>query len=210
MEKKGARLWKHGERRVWRHSPGKSEGGRFTSTPAGVKPPNGDAAEMDENGNWVKPDMPIEDKYKAGGAVGTLLGMARKLRARGGRAAFATGGMVVGPVPGTTGGRDDALPVTVPHNSYVVPAYAVAHLGGGNSDAGYAKLQKMFPEGHEAMAAGGTPIKISHGEFVVSPAAVARVGGGSLDLGNKALDQWVLALKQQSADEIKNLPGPAQ
>ena len=189
------------------------------------KSPNGDAAEMDENGLWIKPDMPIEDKFKSGGAVGTLLGMARKLRARGGQVmgVRALGHPHVGPVEGPTGGRTDALPISVPHNAYVVPADVVSHYGEGNTAAGMQVMKKMFGNYHSPNGTsmsmghlsghangGGVPIKISDGEYVVSPEEVARRGGGSFDIGNRALDQFVLKSRQAHIDTLSKLPGPAQ
>jgi hypothetical protein len=140
---------------------------------------------------------------------------------RGGR--FANGGrtksteqaikrarVTVGAVNGATGGRDDALKVSVPAGAYVVPADVVAALGGGNSAAGLAKLDKQF-KGASApkyAAGGAVPILISDGEYVITPEAAAALGGGDLDYGHEVLDAFVLNTRQDYAEHLKSLPGP--
>ena len=62
----------------------------------------------------------------------------------------ADGGSVIdggfsGALTGDTPGRADALPVTVPDGSHVIPADVVSAIGGGNSAAGLKHLGKMFP-----------------------------------------------------------------
>lgn len=126
---------------------------------------------------------------------------------------YASGGSVlVGPVVGATGGRDDALPVDVPHGSFVVPADIVSHLGSGNSLAGMEKLNAAF--GGSVMPGraqgGAVPIKISDGEYVISPEQVAKLGGGDMDRGHKVLDQLILRLRQDHIKTLKSLPGPAK
>jgi hypothetical protein len=61
----------------------------------------------------------------------------------------------VGPLPGPTPGRADKVETTVEDGSHIISADAVAALGDGNSEAGYAKLMKMFPHSVPGRAAGG-------------------------------------------------------
>jgi hypothetical protein len=127
------------------------------------------------------------------------------------RALKRAGSVTVGAVKGKTGGRDDALQVSVPAGAYVVPADVVAALGGGNSAAGLAKLEKQFKPSARRYARGGAvPIQISDGEFVVDPAAVAALGGGDASHGHDILDAFVLSTRKEYADHLNNLPGPNQ
>lgn len=61
----------------------------------------------------------------------------------------------VGPLPGPTPGRADKVPTTVEDGSHILSADCVAALGDGNTEAGYAKLMKMFPHSVPGRAAGG-------------------------------------------------------
>lgn len=56
----------------------------------------------------------------------------------------ASGGHV-GALRGSTGGRADEVGTTVPNGSYIVPADVCSALGDGNTEAGFAKLEKLFP-----------------------------------------------------------------
>lgn len=65
----------------------------------------------------------------------------------------ASGGIVdspavpfTGPILTTGGGRADDVPMHVPENAYVVPAWAVSHLGEGNTLNGMSILRMMFGE----------------------------------------------------------------
>jgi hypothetical protein len=128
-----------------------------------------------------------------------------------GRALRRAAGVTVGPVEGRTGGREDALQVSVPAGSYVIPADVVAALGEGNTAAGMAKLQKQFPARAVRRANGGAvPIHISDGEFVVPPDAIAALGGGDPAYGHDILDRFVLTTRADYANHLNNLPGPNQ
>ena len=61
----------------------------------------------------------------------------------------------VGPLPGATGGRADKVETTVEDGSHILSADCVAALGDGNTEAGYAKLIKMFPHSTPGRATGG-------------------------------------------------------
>lgn len=131
-----------------------------------------------------------------------------------GRGKFANGGrvknalrrarVVTGAMRGTTGGRADALPVDVPEGAYVVPADIVAALGGGNSEAGHSRLEKMYGKTTPRKRANGgrVPILISHGEFVLSPEAVAKAGGADV------LDDRVKSVRNAYAEHLKGMAAP--
>src|SRR5688572_30623959 len=92
--------------------------------------------------------------------------------------AIARARTVSGGIRGTTGGREDALPVSVPAGAYVIPSDVVAALGGGNTEAGMHAIDQHFKAGRvRGYAAGGrtepVPILISDGEYVLAPDAVA-------------------------------------
>ena len=126
-------------------------------------------------------------------------------------------GPVAGPVKGPTGGRADALPISVKSGAYVIPSDVVSGLpgAGNNTDAGMHLLEQMFGQpAPEARAAGGAipdvPILISHGEFVVSPEQVAKLGNGDPDHGNRILDAFVKKMRAENIKHLRSLPGPAQ
>ena len=126
-------------------------------------------------------------------------------------------GPVAGPVKGPTGGRADALPISVKSGAYVIPSDVVSGLpgAGNNTDAGMGLLEQMFGKAApEARAAGGAipdvPILISHGEFVISPEQVAKVGNGSMEHGHRVLDAFVKKMRAENIKHLRSLPGPAQ
>jgi len=141
----------------------------------------------------------VPERFARGGRVSSAVRRARAL--------------TVGAVRGKTGGREDALPVTVPAGAYVIPADVVSALGEGNTEAGMAQLQAHFaraksPSGYNSRASGGrvagVPILISDGEFVVTPHQAEAVGG------HDALDKFVLTVRQAFRQHLANLPGPNQ
>lgn len=124
-----------------------------------------------------------------------------------GRALRRAASVTVGAVAGATPGRADALKVSVPAGSYVVPADVVAALGEGNSAAGLAKLGKQFPA-KRANGGRAVPIQISDGEFVIGPDAIAALGGGDANYGHDILDKFVLQTRREHINHLANLPGP--
>lgn len=123
---------------------------------------------------------------------------------------YATGGAVVGPVMGKTGGRSDELPVDVPSGSYVIPADCVSHCGEGNTLAGVEALDRMFGRQSSRASGGAVPIKISDGEYVVSPEKVQELGGGDMQRGHAILDSLVKRIRDDHIRTLKSLPGPAK
>ena len=188
--------------------------GTYTSTPESKKPVKKRKRRKDGSD-----DGGDEPEFRSGGFVNSALNIARRFI--GGRA-YNTGGTVsdapvVGPVKGPTGGRDDALPISVKSGAYVVPSDVVSGLpgAGNNTEAGMQMLEQMFGKpAPEARAAGGAipdvPILISHGEFVVSPEQVARVGNGSMEHGHRVLDAFVKKMRAENIKHLRSLPGPAQ
>jgi hypothetical protein len=128
----------------------------------------------------------------------------------------------------------------VPSGSYVLPADHVSSLGQGNTQAGYAVLNRMFhsgPFGAGAPKMGhgslprppklqgvmtsqgggrghdvGSPVEVvtAGGEYVVPPHVVAAIGGGNVDHGHKVLDMWVKSNREKHIKTLKKLPGPAK
>lgn len=152
------------------------------------------------------PEDPINRGHRDGGSVNRgALDLARR---------YAAGGHVgepvhVGGMVGATGGREDALPVSVPSGSFIIPADVVSALGQNNTLSGIKNLEKMFGPSHKAAGGPATPIQISDGEYIVQPEAVARIGGGDQDAGHRALDKLVLQVRKQHINELKKLPPPA-
>ena len=148
-----------------------------------------------------------EGRYRGGPVNGrksmmdSALDVARK---------FANGGVVTGAVVGETGGREDAKPVDVAAGSFVIPADVVSSLGGGNTLAGHAHLNKVFGEATTRAAGGAVPILISDGEHVITPEQVEKIGGGDMEKGHKILEAMILKLRKQHIDTLKSLPGPAK
>lgn len=141
-------------------------------------------------------------------AVAIALNIARKARANG-------GGVHVGPLMGATAGRADAIKTKVPDGSHVIPADICAALGQGNNAHGQKILFGMFPWSKPLKArkpkysdGGAVPVMLSDGEFVVSPQDVARIGDGNAENGHQILDHFILHVRNQNINNLKNLPGP--
>jgi hypothetical protein len=143
-------------------------------------------------------------KRAAGGAVGKAMAMAKGAR--------------VGALMGPTGGRTDALPISVPAGAHVIPADVVSGVGEGNTHAGMLWMDKQFgsgPYGSKApklhRAAGGEiPILASDGEYVVAPEKVAELGGGNPQAGHDAIDKFIVNKRREIIHTMANLPQPAK
>lgn len=123
-----------------------------------------------------------------------------------------------GLVPGDTGGRADALKLSVPAGSYVIPADVVSAHGAGNTQNGAKNLDRLFGDKAQGFAAGGgapqpsplVPVALSGGEFVVDPPRVAAIGHGDIDYGHDILDEFVKHSRDQHVKTLKKLPGPVR
>lgn len=119
-----------------------------------------------------------------------------------------------GSLRGKTPGRTDVLEISVPAESFVVPADIVSSLGEGNTEAGLHVLEQMFPSQPEERASGGqvsgVPIVAAAGEFVVHPEHVKRVGGGDVKKGHRELENFVKIVRGRTIKALKKLPGPAR
>lgn len=108
-------------------------------------------------------------------------------------------------------GRTDDLKISVPAESFVVPADIVSAIGDGNTENGFHRLEKMFPSPTAARADGGkVPIVAAGGEYVIHPDHVKHVGGGDMKRGHKALDEFVKIIRAKTIKKLKKLPGPAK
>lgn len=116
-----------------------------------------------------------------------------------------------GSLRGDSAGRHDNQNISVPAESYVIPADVVSALGDGNTEAGFKLLEQMLPSPPVHAADGGKiPIVAAAGEFVCSPENVKRIGDGDLKRGHKALDEFVKRMRKKTISKLKKLPGPAK
>lgn len=109
---------------------------------------------------WVPP----KPSTLAAGGLAAAYRMKREGRADGGFAPWfvrneARSLTHTGPVPSIVPGRTDRHNVSVPAGSYVLPADHVSSLGQGNTQAGYAILNRMFSGGPY----GSKALGIKHG-----------------------------------------------
>ena len=121
-------------------------------------------------------------------------------------------GLIKSPVPG----RTDQLPLTVPKDSYIVPADVISGLGQGNTDAGWPLLKQILAargadidEG-APVTDGGVEIIAAGGEGVIHPEIISALGGGDVKRGHRLLDDIVLSVRKQTAKRLSSLPGPKQ
>lgn len=122
-----------------------------------------------------------------------------------------------GLVPGASSGRADALDLSVPKGSYILPADVVSALGEGNTASGSGYLDKLFGRaGSGGFAAGGRatspmiPVQLSAGEYVVSPQAATAIGQGNLRHGHDVLDAFVHHVRGKHVKTLSKLPGPVK
>lgn len=123
-------------------------------------------------------------------------------------------------------GRTDNLHISVPHNSYIVPADVVSGLGQGNTLAGAKWLDSItgvkgsLPSGMPGamngaakqpghFASGGmVPIVVAGGEYHIHPDAVKKIGKGNIKHGHQILDEFVKHIREKTIKENSKLPGP--
>lgn len=121
-----------------------------------------------------------------------------------------------GLVPGQSGGREDAVRVSVQGGSYVIPADVVSALGQGNTQSGGAKLDRLlnerggFADGGATPSGALVPVRLSGGEYVVDPAHVTQLGQGDLDYGHDILDAFIARTRKEHVKTIKTLPKPVR
>jgi hypothetical protein len=116
-----------------------------------------------------------------------------------------------GSLRGKTGGRTDNMNISVPSESFVLPADIISALGEGNTEAGFAVIEKLFPPPPAERANGGkVPIVAASGEFVVHPSHVKRIGGGDMKRGHKALEDFVKIVRKKHIKTLRKLPAPAK
>ncbi len=160
------------------------------------------------NGMAGDPGSGTGDPSSAYGATGGLLtphGF-RKPLARGG---LASSGLIQGP----GGGQDDRVPMTIPADSYVIPADVVSGLGDGNPTEGAQRLHRAV--GGRAPAMGGlshpgVPVAVSPAEQVIPPDRVAALGGGNIDCGEKALDGFIQNVRKHKTSKGGKHPPKAR
>lgn len=108
-------------------------------------------------------------------------------------------------------GRTDDLNISVPGESFVIPADIVSALGEGNTAHGLKVLEHMFPPSDIKRADGGAvPIAAAGGEFIVGPEHVQRVGGGDMKAGHNALIDFVKIIRAKTIKTLKKLPHPVK
>ncbi len=119
-----------------------------------------------------------------------------------------------GALRGDTPGRHDNMNISVPAESFVVPADIISSIGQGNTEAGMKVLEKMFPPEVAERAAGGAvdnvPIVAAAGEFVIHPEHVKRIGGGDVKKGHRELEKFVTTIRAKTIKALRKLPGPAR
>ena len=137
-----------------------------------------------------------------------------------------------GLISGPTGGRADHVPMSVGSGSYVVPADVVSGLGGGNTNAGGAVLDRLMhsgpfgtsipvPKGHSSIPhpprlarggpADGVPVLVSHGEYLIPPHEVAGLHpSGDVEKGHRMLDDFIVRARKEIVKKTAKLPGPVK
>lgn len=217
------------------------------------------------------PRLPRANPNPKLGSSLNLRSLMRPGRASGGEITDSPSSPFTGGIMSLGAGRADDVPMHVPDGAYVVPAWAVSHLGEGNTMSGMAMLKGMFgqpwgapksggpwgapspklpvgkgvgiprpppmhfqpptfyPQGmsaqnpalsdekqkhggaaHALGPGGAVPINASGGEFVIDPGEVTKIGDGNVDKGHRVLDKWIVLLKNEAANTLKRLPGPAK
>jgi hypothetical protein len=107
---------------------------------------------------------------------------------------------------GVTPGRADKINTSVPNNTFIIPAHVVSALGQGNTLAGAAVLDKMFPA--QRKNGGKVEVALSDGEYRVDPQHVLRVGNGDFERGHRILKHFCEHVTHQTIEHLKHLPSP--
>jgi hypothetical protein len=108
-------------------------------------------------------------------------------------------------------GRTDDLEISVPGESFVIPADVISAMGQGNTEAGLKLLEQIFPPTPVPRANGGTvPIVAAGGEFIVGPDHVSRLGEGDMKKGHENLRKFVIEMRKHAIKTLKKLPTPSR
>lgn len=108
-------------------------------------------------------------------------------------------------------GRTDDLNISVPGESFVLPADVISAMGQGNTEAGLKLLEQIFPSPPVRRASGGdVPIAAAGGEFVVGPDHVKRLGQGDMKKGHDNLRKFVIQMREHAIKTLRKLPKPAR
>jgi len=108
-------------------------------------------------------------------------------------------------------GRHDDMNISVPAESFVIPADIVSALGDGNTLAGFKVLDRFFPKaGGNTPGNDKVPIVAAGGEYVVGPEHVKRMGAGNLKQGHDRLREFVKELRAANVKRLKKLPAPVR
>ena len=180
----------------------------------------------------IRTEMAAHPEMKQKQAVAIALNTARKAMEGGGRPMghgpkSKEPGVFHGPLKGPIAGRTDRLPITVYSGSYVIPADIVSGLGEGNSEAGFAVIDRMIEEaksrggrvgmvskyglqGHYHTPRSKVPVLVAFGEYILSPEEVEAIGGGDINEGHKVLDAFVKSQRKKTIKTLRNLPPPAK
>lgn len=127
-----------------------------------------------------------------------------------------------GAIHSAVAGRTDHLNMTVPNESYVIPADIVSGIGEGNTMAGFEILNKIFHldmspnkkgnkesgEDHGEAQPHHVGIVAAGGEYVIPPDQVASIGGGYYKEGHKIIDKTIIRLRRMITHQIRKLPPP--
>lgn len=125
------------------------------------------------------------------------------------QAALEVAGVHTGAIPHDGPGRTDDVNMSVPAESFVVPADVVSALGQGNTAHGFKVLSHMYPpRQNKASDPNPVPVVTAGGEFVIGPEHVAREGGGDLKKGHQALKEFVNIIRKKHIDQLKHLKQP--
>ncbi|MFP5515612.1 MAG: hypothetical protein ACLGJC_21310 [Alphaproteobacteria bacterium] len=158
------------------------------------------------NGMAGDPGHGTGDPGSAYGATGGLLTPRgfRKPLARGG---LASSGLILG----SGGGQDDRVPMTIPADSYVIPADVVSGLGDGNPEEGARRLHRAVggPAPMGGLSRPGVPVAVSPAEQVIPPERVAALGGGDTGRGEKALDGFIRNVRKHKTSKGAKHPPKA-
>lgn len=173
--------------------------------------------------------------HLAEGGVGASMTNWQTRRAASGET---SGGFSGGLISGPTGGRADKVSMNLPSHSHVIPALAVAGMGGGNTEAGAAHLNNVFNtgpfgsampkvprgSGPRSLGMSGKPPRlarggpaeghhetyVSHGEYVVSPEEVLRIGNGDYNAGHDWLDKFIKHIHKEVGRQATHAPPPVK